>query len=121
MPRRRRTRPWRNRNASKANESMRAAKAARRRRRGRSCVWPMSLAERCIADDGAARTAIPRSTRVLRVHRSHAVNLRLVRELHPPLHGAFRILLANGSKFPSGRSYRLPDPAFVRPDGESLA
>jgi DNA-binding LytR/AlgR family response regulator len=42
----------------------------------------------------------------LRVHRSHAVNLRLVRELHPLLHGEFRIVLANGTDLTSGRSYR---------------
>jgi two-component system, LytTR family, response regulator len=42
----------------------------------------------------------------LRVHRSHAVNLRLVRELHPLLHGEFRIVLANGTEITSGRSYR---------------
>ena len=42
----------------------------------------------------------------LRVHRSHAVNLRLVRELHPLLHGEFRIVLANGTEITSGRSYK---------------
>ena len=42
----------------------------------------------------------------LRVHRSHAVNLRLVRELHPLLHGEFRIVLTNGTEITSGRSYR---------------
>ena len=42
----------------------------------------------------------------LRVHRSHAVNVRLVRELHPLLHGEFRIVLANGTEITSGRSYR---------------
>jgi two-component system LytT family response regulator len=44
----------------------------------------------------------------LRVHRSHAVNLRLVRELHPQCHGEFRIVLANGTEITSGRSYRAP-------------
>ncbi|GIK87496.1 MAG: hypothetical protein BroJett026_29770 [Betaproteobacteria bacterium] len=42
----------------------------------------------------------------LRVHRSHAVNMRVVRELHPRLHGEFRIVLANGTEITSGRSYR---------------
>ena len=42
----------------------------------------------------------------LRVHRSHAVNLRLVRELRPLLHGEFRIILANGAEITSGRSFR---------------
>jgi hypothetical protein len=30
----------------------------------------------------------------------------LVRELHPQLHGEFRIVLANGTEITSGRSYR---------------
>ncbi len=42
----------------------------------------------------------------LRVHRSHAVNLRLVRELRPLLHGEFRIVLSGGTELTSGRSYR---------------
>ena len=42
----------------------------------------------------------------LRIHRSHAVNLRLVRELHPLLHGEFRIVLGDGAEITSGRSYR---------------
>jgi two-component system, LytTR family, response regulator len=42
----------------------------------------------------------------LRVHRSHAVNLRLVRELRPQLHGEFVIALADGTEITSGRSYR---------------
>lgn len=42
----------------------------------------------------------------LRVHRSHVVNLRLVRELHPLMHGEFRVVLANGTAITSGRSYR---------------
>ena len=50
----------------------------------------------------------------LRVHRSHAVNLRLVRELHPLLHGEFRIVLSNGTELTSGRSY---NPAIQRAFG----
>lgn len=42
----------------------------------------------------------------LRVHRSHAVNLTLVRELRPQLHGEYTILLADGTTIVSGRSYR---------------
>lgn len=42
----------------------------------------------------------------LRVHRSHTVNLRLVRELRPQLHGEFHFVLANGAEITSGRSYR---------------
>jgi two-component system LytT family response regulator len=42
----------------------------------------------------------------LRVHRSHAVNIRLVRELRPQLHGEYVIALADGAELTSGRSYR---------------
>ena len=42
----------------------------------------------------------------LRVHRSHAVNLTLVRELRPQLHGEYTIVLADGTSLVSGRSYR---------------
>lgn len=42
----------------------------------------------------------------LRVHRSHAVNLRVVRELRPQIHGEYTIVLADGTAIVSGRSYR---------------
>jgi two-component system LytT family response regulator len=42
----------------------------------------------------------------LRVHRSHAVNLTLVRELRPQLHGEYTIVLGDGATIVSGRSYR---------------
>ena len=42
----------------------------------------------------------------LRVHRSHAVNIRLVRELRPQLHGEYGITLTDGTELSSGRSYR---------------
>ena len=42
----------------------------------------------------------------LRVHRSHAVNLTLVRELRPQLHGEYTIVLADGTTLVSGRSFR---------------
>lgn len=42
----------------------------------------------------------------LRVHRSHAVNLRVVRELRPQLHGEYTIVLVDGTTIVSGRSYR---------------
>ena len=41
----------------------------------------------------------------LRVHRSHAVNLTLVRELRPQLHGEYTIVLADGTRR-LGRSFR---------------
>lgn len=42
----------------------------------------------------------------LRVHRSHAVNVRAVRELKPLEHGEFRIRLADGNELTSGRAFR---------------
>jgi two-component system LytT family response regulator len=42
----------------------------------------------------------------LRIHRSHAVNLRVVRELRPQIHGEYAILLDDGTELTSGRSYR---------------
>jgi two-component system LytT family response regulator len=42
----------------------------------------------------------------LRVHRSHTVRVRAVRELLPRLHGEFRIRLADGTELTSGRMYR---------------
>ena len=42
----------------------------------------------------------------LRVHRSHAVNIRVVRELRPLLHGEYALTLADGTELTSGRSYR---------------
>lgn len=42
----------------------------------------------------------------LRIHRSHAVNIRLVRELRPQLHGEYVITLTDGTELTSGRSYR---------------
>ena len=42
----------------------------------------------------------------LRIHRSHAVNVRYVRELRPLLHGEYAIVLSDGTELTSGRSYR---------------
>ena len=42
----------------------------------------------------------------LRIHRSHAVNVRYVRELRPLLHGEYLVLLSDGTELTSGRSYR---------------
>ena len=38
--------------------------------------------------------------------RSHAVNVRFVRELRPLLHGEYQVVLADGTELTSGRSYR---------------
>jgi two-component system LytT family response regulator len=42
----------------------------------------------------------------LRIHRSHAVNVRAVRELRPLLHGEYLVILDNGTELTSGRSFR---------------
>jgi len=42
----------------------------------------------------------------LRVHRSHAVNIRVVRELRPQVHGEYVLILDDGTELSSGRSYR---------------
>jgi two-component system, LytTR family, response regulator len=42
----------------------------------------------------------------LRIHRSHAVNVRHVRELRPLLHGEYAVILDDGTQITSGRSYR---------------
>jgi len=42
----------------------------------------------------------------VRIHRSHAVNVRRVRELRPQLHGEYVIILVDGTAVTSGRSYR---------------
>ena len=44
--------------------------------------------------------------RFLRIHRSHAINLRVLRELEPRSHGEFNIVLTDGTELRSGRSYR---------------
>jgi two-component system, LytTR family, response regulator len=44
--------------------------------------------------------------RFLRVHRSTIVNLARVRELRPLFHGEYEIVLADGTRLTSGRSYR---------------
>ncbi|MGH8800275.1 MAG: LytTR family DNA-binding domain-containing protein [Casimicrobiaceae bacterium] len=42
----------------------------------------------------------------LRVHRSHAINIGLVRELRPQLHGEYAIVLVDGTEIASGRSFK---------------
>jgi DNA-binding LytR/AlgR family response regulator len=42
----------------------------------------------------------------VRIHRSHAVNARRVRQLRPQLHGDYVIVLVDGTAVTSGRSYR---------------
>jgi two-component system, LytTR family, response regulator len=42
----------------------------------------------------------------LRVHRSHTVNIRVVRELRPQLHGEYVLVLRDGTEITSGRSFR---------------
>lgn len=45
-------------------------------------------------------------TAFLRIHRSHAVNLAIVRELKPLAHGEYQLVLTGGTILVSGRSYR---------------
>ena len=116
--------------ASDKDDPMRAAKAAQAdfltriavRSLARIVIVPVSEIVRLEAEDNyvriwAERAYLHKETltglcarldpmEFLRVHRSHVVNLRLVRELHPLLHGEFRIVLANGAEITSGRSYR---------------
>jgi two-component system LytT family response regulator len=42
----------------------------------------------------------------LRIHRSHAVNVRVVRELRPQIHGEYVVVLDDGTELTSGRSFR---------------
>jgi two-component system, LytTR family, response regulator len=42
----------------------------------------------------------------LRIHRSHAVNVRVVRELRPQIHGEYVLVLDDGTELTSGRSFR---------------
>ena len=42
----------------------------------------------------------------LRIHRSHAVNIRVVRELRPQVHGEYVLTLDDGTELTSGRSFR---------------
>jgi len=49
--------------------------------------------------------AILDPAKFLRVHRSHAVNLKLVRELRPQFHGEYLIVLSDGTEITSGRTY----------------
>ena len=42
----------------------------------------------------------------LRIHRSHAVNTHVVRELRPQVHGEYVVILDDGTELTSGRSYR---------------
>jgi two-component system LytT family response regulator len=40
-----------------------------------------------------------------RVHRSHIVNLSRVTQLHPRLHGEYELVLADGTRIGTGRTY----------------
>ncbi len=44
--------------------------------------------------------------RFIRVHRSHIVNIRRIREIHPWFNGDYRIVLQSGAEITSGGSYR---------------
>jgi two-component system LytT family response regulator len=42
----------------------------------------------------------------LRIHRSAIVNVGRIKELHPMFHGEYRVILKDGTRLTSGRSYR---------------
>ena len=42
----------------------------------------------------------------LRIHRSAIVNVGRIKELHPMFHGEYRLILKDGTRLTSGRSYR---------------
>jgi two-component system, LytTR family, response regulator len=42
----------------------------------------------------------------LRIHRSTIINLKRIKELQPMFHGEYRIILKDGTRLTSGRSYR---------------
>ena len=44
--------------------------------------------------------------RFLRIHRSRLVNVRRIREVHPWFHGDFEVVLADGTRLVTGRTYR---------------
>jgi two-component system LytT family response regulator len=44
--------------------------------------------------------------RFVRVHRSAIVNLARVRQVHPWFHGNFLLILADGTRVTTGRTYR---------------
>ena len=88
----------------------------------RIAIVPLSSIVRLDADDNYVRITADREYRrkgtlatlmtnlgpgpFMRVHRSHAVNLRAVRELKPLGHGEFEITLSDGTCLRSSRSYQ---------------
>jgi two-component system LytT family response regulator len=54
------------------------------------------------------------AARFLRIHRSTIVNTERVRELQPWFQGDFVVILHDGSRHTSGRSYRQKLQAFIR-------
>src|SRR5262249_8521221 len=42
----------------------------------------------------------------LRIHRSTIVNIGRIKELHPMFHGEYQVILLDGTRLTSGRSYR---------------
>ena len=50
----------------------------------------------------------------LRIHRSAIVNIENLREIHPTDQGDYRLLMRDGIRLPTGRSYRAAVAALVR-------
>ena len=91
-------------------------------RHGRSiAIVPLEAIIRLEADDNYVRVFADREYRhkstlaalcsrlearyFLRVHRRHAVNLAMVRELHPLWRGEYRLMLRDGTVIRTGRRY----------------
>lgn len=88
---------------------------------GRIAIVPVETITRLEAEDNYVRLYAQRMylhketltclvarlnpARFLRVHRSHAVNLGFVRELARLVHGEYRIVLADGTRITSGRTF----------------
>jgi two-component system LytT family response regulator len=74
----------------------------------------------CGADAHLVRDTLTRleqrlpSSRFLRIHRSTIVNTERVKELQPWFQGDFVVILHDGSRHTSGRSYRQKLQAFIR-------
>jgi two-component system LytT family response regulator len=53
--------------------------------------------------------------RFLRVHNSHVVNIERVRELHPWSHGEYVVVLADGTRIASSRTYSPRLRSLIQP------
>ena len=89
---------------STGSSSFLSGKSSGSRRRTTTCASGLSAYLHKETLTGLMQRLNPAS--FLRIHRSHAVNIALVRELRPQLHGEYVVALADGTELTSGRSYR---------------